>query len=229
METRFRVSLKRAILALAAFSSVAFSAVTAQAQPIMGTMTADGQGHTVLAVQNLNSAALTAYGYEAVVLMTTRGRTAFTTIRELRDAALDLTMQPILPNQADTRQIPGKSVRQLSFKAAVWADGTTFGDPAWVQKLLQRRVVALRHAESIVALLEESIRFNRSPAVIVAVAKQGQAQVLREVDDPDDAARIQNYYAIVIRSMTEGSPAPDQDRIAGALTALVRVRDHLKQ
>jgi hypothetical protein len=230
------VSAKRVILLFVSWSVAVSSVATAQPQRVVGTLTTDGQGHPILTVQNLYSAALTAYGYEAVALMTSRsGSTSLTKLSDLRDAALDPTMQPIPLNQTEQVRIAAKSVRQVSFKAAVWADGATFGDPAWVQKLLQRRVVALRQAESLVELLQESIQAGRTPAMIVAVAKQGMAQVNREeLEDPTEAATIESYYTQVIRRMTEGPPeqtkgatAADRERITRALAELTNIRDRL--
>jgi hypothetical protein len=156
------------------------------------------------------------------------------TLSSMRDAALDFAMEPVPANQTGTVQIPG-NISKVSLKAAVWADGTTFGEAGWIHKLLLQRITASRHVELVLALLQESIRANTSPADIATMAKEKRAQVDREVDDPQEAALSKSYYTIVIRRMTEetsqsarGAAPTDQQRITAALKALTRARDRIE-
>ncbi len=58
------------------------------------------------------------------------------------------------------RRLNGQPVpvtKQAELKAAIFADGTTWGDPVWIAGLLRRRAEALKYSDDVIAKLKTAL------------------------------------------------------------------------
>lgn len=207
----------------------------AQSPPVVATTTTDSSGHVTLFVRNLGVSALTACAYLADIHTTLgTGEVLPATIQEhgLRDAAVNLIDKPILPNQTGTFSISGVN-GQVTLMAALWADGTSFGDSVWVHKLFQTRFLAMKHIDLAISVVEDAMRSNRSLADTAALADAGVAQVRQDADDLDEIG-VQIYYQNIQHMLrgerlkhSGGVAFTDTEMLAQVLRILETFRDRL--
>ena len=205
------------------------------AEPLaVATTTTDSSGRVTLVVQNFGTSALTACVYIAAI-HTTSARTGPATIEEhgLRDAAVNFFENPIMPNQSGTFSISGFN-GQVSFLAALWADGTSFGDPMWIAKISTRRKLALKHIDLLLSIVEDARRTNSSLLDTAARANASAKLVLQDSSDPDVFAGVNMYYTAVNARLTGPTlkrngvtPLTDEETMGQAIRELEMYRRRL--
>ena len=123
------------------FALFCFGALALAAGPSVSmSINAPAHGPVEVIVRNHGNAPVTAYAY---TLRWTGG-----SLDRFEDSALALDRRPVFPNAAEVRRPAGAGPHAtLEFHAALFADGTNFGDPAWVARLTARR----RYAAAVIS------------------------------------------------------------------------------
>ncbi|HWB83937.1 MAG TPA: hypothetical protein VG675_07335 [Bryobacteraceae bacterium] len=184
---------------LASLSAVGVLGLFAQTVP--ATVSLNGNQ---LTVKNDSSSAMTALAYTISQSDSPHhwARTVF------RDAIVTSVEKVIPPGAERTFMEPGHEgpgTPILELKAAVFEDGTTFGDPQWIQVLLQRRVDFLRGLNSGLTDLQNAAGHNMS-----------RDAILRELA----ASRDATVAAISFVPVAPNSPPP----VAGSQEASAQRR-----
>ena len=89
---------------------------------------------------------------------------------------------PITPGDSYEHQLPhaiGGPVPHAGLRAAVFADGTTFGDEEWVHELLRRRQIMADRLQEVITLLRSMSDKNLSKAQAIAILQQARAARMR--------------------------------------------------
>jgi len=204
--------------------------------PVVGT-SLDGAGNlTVTLRNNASSSALTAYAWTSTYHgLTTDGKFApdFITQHEITDAAFKPTVKPIVPGQELTFQPSGLSP-EFVFRAAVWADGTTYGDPVWIRRILHIREVAAKNLDSIILMLRNAIQRNTSASDVIGQGQAGNTRLTAERESVEESVVVGRYYSTLNQAMTnppthkDGATYTLKENLAGLLEHFEEVRDHLR-
>jgi len=214
---------------------IALGAIGRAQAPLVTSTITDPDGHTRLLVQNLSSSALTACAYVAQMhSMTADGQISPEIIQErvLSDSALNLS-GPILPNQTKTFNISGWNA-QVTLTAVLWADGNSFGDPVWIQKLLQRRALARKHVDLALSIVEEAKQSGSSLAEAAGREEAAKAQADQDSNDQDVVPGLKMYYNQVLMRLTgpglkhsTGQTFTDAETMDQAIRELENYKQHM--
>jgi hypothetical protein len=128
--------------------------IRGQSPPVVATVATQPDGRLALSVQNLKGSPLTAYFFKE--LGAGFGFMGYMDAGGLTNGALPSPF-PIPPNQQATTILANATNREVTFLAALWADGTTYGDPDWVGRLRERRVLAQQHNDNAIAVLQKAL------------------------------------------------------------------------
>jgi hypothetical protein len=187
------------------------AAVSAQSATFDATVTSDSAS-TTLVIKNNRAVEITACAYRRVIHHSRDGKSYEVIETGLRDPALNLGDKPILPGRTGSFRFEEPN-SQVELKAILWVDGITYGDPVWIHKLTQRRVLALKHVSEVISVLQDGITFHHSRSMIASVIRERAAELRAEADDPDELPGADLYYRQVTKRMTEAYPhhrdAPD--------------------
>jgi hypothetical protein len=204
----------------------------AQSQPALFTTAIDSDGQLTLTVQNLGTSALTAFAYIADIHAKAGEEIRLETIQEhsLNDFLLSLG-DPLMPSQTRSFHVSGWYGTVIS-EAALWADGSSFGDPVLIQKLTQRRALARRHIDLVLSILLEARRSSRSLSETAAWVGNTEAQVDQDTQDMDVAGNLRIYYEQAKRRLTgsrlkHSSDLPFND--AETLDQAIREQENYRQ
>jgi len=113
---------------------------------------------------------------------------------------------------------------KASFKAALFADGMSYGDKEWIDTLMQHRKFRLQSVDSVIAALESGSQGRRTRQEYVALLEKAG----RAADEPQqDLQRIQfsdtDPYQQAIRELSRNETIPLQselDRLLAVFRAL---------
>jgi hypothetical protein len=175
--------------------------LAAQSPNLNLTVASGSNGEVIATVQNLGPSALTACLYQAIFPAGPNG-TDHGAAFAYKDAAIDGSTEPILPMQQREEHMPAGS--QVTFLAAIWADGSTYGD---AKRLLDHRSVFINHLDKVLAVLQQALTSGIGPRALVA-----QLEGLRDAittEHPDDEGSAKAYYIITINRIN--NPPQDVD------------------
>jgi hypothetical protein len=94
----------------------------------------------------------------------------------------DRRQPSILPGGSRTLPLPhlvGGPQPTAELRAAVFADGTTFGEEEWVKELLRRRQIMADRLQEVLALLEKISDQDLTKEQVVAALKQARGARIR--------------------------------------------------
>lgn len=126
-----------------------------QSGRVSATVVVDSNDKTVLLIKNQAQVALTGFAY-VLQVSDPNGNMKFGQ-RGWHDAALEDRLVPIVPDQQ--RSIDTLPDFQLKTFAAVWVDGSSFGDPVLIQQLAERKAFARAQMPTLINLLQ--VRQNK--------------------------------------------------------------------
>lgn len=129
----------------------------AQSANISLTTATDPDGSVIVTVANHAAVALTAVLVEEKL---PGGRSP-----KYEDAALPGSFKPILPMQQSTERAPIGT--RAFLEAAIWADGSTYGDPMWVQRIRDHRAAYMKSLNQVLAVFQRAINRGTAPDEIV--------------------------------------------------------------
>lgn len=163
------------------FGSLALAA----AGTVTVSLNAPVNGPAEIVVRNQGTSPVTAYAYTLKWNGGSRD--------EVVDSVLALNRRPVFPNAVEVRRPAGLGPSAtVEFRAALFADGSSSGDPAWVARLLARRRYAL---EAVTASYER----RQAPKP----ADADQQQVLKQLQGrprvtPRDLELLQQKLAAAL-------------------------------
>jgi hypothetical protein len=182
-------------LSLPLFAAVCALAASGQTSPpVTVRFTKPVKGPVAIAIRNHSNVPITAYAYTVTYMA--NGRPG--QIDGVQDTDILFSTPSLGPNAEAITRIGGSEYTNVAVqvRAAVFADGTTFGDATTVQKIKQDRLAALQSLDS----LSSGLRAARSThAKREAVLSQLQAGKNHPVP------AVRNDYASVIRSVSQSS------------------------
>lgn len=181
-----RIRLSGAIVLLTA--AVALPAV-AQTAPIKTSVVKQSDGRVILTIRNLSpDSAITAYLYKTQELHGIGWG--------YRDAAIEARSQPVPPDQQITQDFgSGAQPVEVIFLAAVWKDGATFGDPTWVNRLIEHRNVIGEHLLKATLMVQTALNSDEDPQAVRRQFQQLADGIRREDYHPDDFGVVRQIYA----------------------------------
>jgi hypothetical protein len=198
--------------------------VSGQSPPVVATTATQPDGHVILTVQNLSESALTAYFYKRVGV-------GFVEMG-YKDAAVNFAAHPVPPNQRITVTFPNGEV---TFLAAIWADGTSFGDPAWVNRLRERRALGQQHNDNAIAVLQKALDSGTDTAALITQLQTIIDGITPLTLNQDDVFFVRGYYDAAMRRFAnpgmkhlDGTPLTAQEIMRVDIEELNRRRERLR-
>jgi len=183
-----------------------------------------GGGAIQLTIQNNSDRAMTAYAYSFILAS---GR------KEIRgerfyDSALFFGQQAIAPHRTAVEQEGGPNITnvQFTFRAAVFSDGSSFGDAAWAQRIIVRRQLAAQAIDRLQSAVAQS--GTDTPALIVQLNVDLSTR-MATTSDRDQQEIERRFTGIIIENLDQLS-ASGKDYAAtrqATLAAMQRAKDRL--
>ncbi len=176
-----------------------------QRQPVVPLVTTQNDGTTQLVLHNYGLSAITAYAYSATFWNGTHrgGVDAFV------DSKILISASPIPPNGEISVKVgnPQEAGFQCQFEAALFADGSGYGDPVWINRIKNRRqylLTALAAASTDLASPSTSVG-----DLIAKLTTSKNAQIGRMgAFDVDVQSAYGRSYGLAIHDL--GKLYPDQ-------------------
>jgi hypothetical protein len=224
-----------ATILLAAFCAAA--ADQQPADPVTCTLTHDPTGVTTVKVHNGGTSALTGFNFISTLHREIGGPTYNATIGYY-DALTDPQFaQPIPPGQDMILpfRIGGNGfLGKVTVAAGLFADGTSFGEPATVQKVLNRRNFML---VSLNKSINELTQASKDKLTRDQIMNQFQIALGMEMGaglDPDLNGCIQTVRGLVIGMLRasrnpDGTPIPVETTLQSIMDTLKSRRELLKK
>ena len=212
----------------------------AQSPPVIATTATQPDGKVILTIRNHGASPLTAYFFKRFGwgVLPDGGKGVRVTEIGYKDAALESATRPIPPNgQINSTFLNG----EVQFLAALWADGTSYGDPQWVSRLRDRRGLAQQHLDNAIAILQHALDSGTDTPTLVKQLQTSIDEITSTTVNPEDVPLLRIYYQEAIRrfanpdgvarSGVDGSPLHMTDRqiIELTLELLQMRRDRLQQ
>jgi hypothetical protein len=124
---------------------------------------------------------------------------------------------------------------QATLMAAVFADGSSFGDPAWVQRIMIRWQIIREGFDLAFSLLEKGMREGTPRAGLIKQLIASKDQYAPKTSFPEEAGWATRYLGMIILNLTNniddttGAPISDQRAMEGvmALRGMYRGRFEL--
>jgi hypothetical protein len=184
------------------FAAAIIVAASAQTNPPVSLrFTTPAKGPAEVGIRNQSKVALTAYAY--TVSFAANGKAGH--LDEIQDTAILFSAPPIGPNAEVIRRTGGGSgITNISvqFRAAVFADGTSFGDAATVKEIRQQRRSALKDLDG----LATSLKAAREAHTKDAQAKRDALIARLETEQQTKTgAALRSNYGSVLRSLKGAS------------------------
>jgi len=159
-------------MVLTVSSCLVVSAVAQSLRPsVTAVATVLPDGRTQLAIHNDSAVSITAY-----VVDSAEGKSAVT---RFSDSKLSTSAAPIAAGGETTFIVAQKGHSPVvTFRGALFSDGSTFGDEAWIQRLKNRRDYSVQAQEYAISDLKALASSAPDPAgLAAALATQVQARI----------------------------------------------------
>ncbi len=187
-----------------------------------------GAGYLKVTVQNRASAPLIAY------VFTADGNPNGSWMICYEDAAQKFLWKPVAPGASFSPRGSFYNQPRVVFRAALWADGSSFGEPDWIEKLKLRAPFARKQLDIAISLLQEvkESGFNDAFLAKVRVALS-QARSEENFDNLTSADSFFQYILelangkIKRRPHEDGSLPTDAEVIRSAIGHFQKWRDGL--
>jgi hypothetical protein len=225
-----RESIKRALIVLLLFFVFGLSVCRAQ-EPLSFQWRVTGNRNGEIVLRNNTSVPLTAYLFEVTrepcnpieaIQKTFRGSDAITTLDGNAVQPFTSRIEDLGASRCNKDGV--SSPVKATFKAALFADGLSYGDKEFTDILLQHRKFRLQSIDSVIAALESGPQGRKTRQEYVALLEKAG----RTADEPrQDLQRIQfsdtDPYQQAIRELTKNETMPLQselDRLLAVFRAL---------
>lgn len=133
------------------------------------------------------------------------------------DAVTDpRSMSPVLPGQAKSFTLGGRRGGKppaVVLEAAVFLDGTTFGDQAGVRMIVNRRQYILRLAGEALSILEEAADQNMAREQLIARFKTFREEHTKAAPDIEHVLLVNETSDTVLVNLTRGPRGGDRGSV----------------
>ena len=141
----------------------------------------------------------------AAVPLTAFAYSTDTTLR-FYDSLMNQYDRPVLPNQSVT--IPGTT--RITVAAGLFSDGSSFGDPALVARILHRREYMVATINRATADMKREMAAGMKKNDIVGEFRVTMNRELQDAEDEDQRDMIQSVRGGVIRAVSETLRGPSR-------------------
>jgi hypothetical protein len=160
-------------------------------------------GHPRISISNRGTLAIEAFLVSVAQAST---NTPFTRIYYDVHAGYrhDTVIPPDTSKEVPLPFIEGRSLPNPTLQAVVFSDGTTVGDPYWVNELLRRRVVLCERLREVMSLLQNVSDKNMSRDEAVKTVKdahQARQAISKDVTRPEERIWNDQIFHIAARSL----------------------------
>jgi hypothetical protein len=190
--------------------------VGAQSPPVIATIVVGTDGKSVLTIRNNTTVVLTAFYWST---NNSQGLAGW----EFRDAAISQHPNDVViqPNQQKTFEFTNP--RQLTGFAALLADGSSFGDSVFVQRLRDVRLLYQQHLAAVDRIVRPLVA-SKEPLATIRMALQSAQSTIPNELPPDNRQEIVNIYARTLMDLEDrwpsGQPRPYEQTTKIALDQL---------
>jgi hypothetical protein len=207
-----------------------------QSAPILTRVDISSDGTATLIVRNDSDVALVAFvGVEESHPVASDGKKYKVTAVRWWDVATDLAHQLVAPHHeiGILTGTPG-APPQATLMAAVFADGSSFGDPAWVQRIMIRRQVMRDGFDLAFSLLEKGMRQGTSRADLITQLTASKDHYAPKTSLSEEAAWATRYHGMIVHNLTKntydttGAPISDQRAMEGVMALRGMYRDRFE-
>jgi hypothetical protein len=184
----------------------------------------------ITATDPYGSVTVTVANHAAVALTAILVEEKFPTGRSPRyeDAALPGS-KPILPMQQSVERAPVGTTAVI--EAAIWADGSTYGAPMWVQRIRDHRAAYIRSLNQVISVFQRARNLGTPPGeIVMQLQTLADAAKARSVNREDVGAAIESYnegleHITNPSRLLDGSIPPLPQALEGEIRSLVAHRD----
>ncbi len=178
-------------------------------------------GQTLFTVQNRSTQPITALAVEGTRTMLPPKKGSGRVVRYF-DSVANLGHDSELgPYQSHTFIIFGKSPspseasRDVELKAALFADGTSYGDPAWVNKLEDGRKFLSHCLGNVSQRLNAALAAGEPSQTLVGELRQEETVQMKDAGSLDERVIANRVYETVIHylSASFSENVPEENRI----------------
>lgn len=178
-------------------------------------------GRTLFSVQNRSSQPITALALQALRTLLPPKKGSDKSVRYFDSFVNMGPDSSIMPYQSHTFIIFGKSPssseasRDVELKAAIFANGTSFGDPAWVGKLRDRRKFFSEYLADVSETLRSALQNKVSTNELVGNLQHEEAARMRDAGSLDEKIIVNGVYedATHYLTVTFSEDVPEANRI----------------
>jgi hypothetical protein len=189
-------------------------------------------GGTRFIMQNNYTQSMTAYAYEFSLLSNGKPVSG----SGIEDVLILERGDPIAPGKSAIAVHgigPRYSNVQYTFRAAIFADGATFGDATWIQHIVKRRQYTINYINDIAVILRGAIANNTGlDALADQLKSQRDGRWAAADQDLDQQMSITKFWDSTLRTVNNrwksGSQTAD-DVVKMHLNILEQIRKKLTQ
>jgi len=183
------------------------------------SISAPAKGPLEVIVRNHGVGPVTAYAYTLKWAGGSRD--------EFEDSSMALDRRPVFPNAAEVRRPAGAGANAtVVLRAALFADGSSFGDPAWVARMAARRRYALEAVKASHDKLAAGVAAKTSRQALAASFASAAKSPAGKADADQQQVWKQHYERLAdrLRKTTPDAALRDQElleqKLTGALSNL---------
>jgi hypothetical protein len=137
--------------------------------------------------------------------------------RKLYDAATEpLAAKPIAPNQEVSSPLYfGKMGPrpEVKLEAVLFADGTSWGDPAWIRRILLRRKYMEKSLKTSIAELADAAIRGAARDEVIGGFQSSLDSEQAAAAGPDEQVCIRSVRGVVLRNLRQVTQKPDGTQI----------------
>ena len=178
-------------------------------------------GRTLFTVQNRSPQPITALALEAKRTLLPPKKGSGRSVRYFDSVANLGHDSELTPYQSHTFVIFGKSPslseasRDVELRAALLADGTSYGDPAWVNKLVDGRTFLSHCLGNVSQELNAGLAGGEPAQSLVGELRQEEAAQMKSAGSLDERVIANRVYESVIHYLSASFPnnVPEANRI----------------
>jgi len=167
-----------------------------------------------------NVSALTATAVVLACTLPAGGRANATQrLVQIYDAATEpLAAKPILPSRQAAVPLTSPCAATPAPQAAVFADGTSWGDPAWVSRILQRRQSMGKYLHAAVDDLTAALAQGATRDQVITTLQSAASIEAASATRPGERAILDSVRGLAIRNLQRavtrsGIPIPVSEQV----------------
>lgn len=221
-------------LRLCVFSTVIVASyVWAQDVPIGTKQDFLPDGYVEIAITNHSKQPITALVLTSEHFPLVNTVKHFTTIRWV-DSIFSLTDRPLMPNDTQAFKYggpnpgPDRMRVEIKLEAAIFEDGSTFGDPTWIERLTEGRRFLYEHLGTALKVLQAAQQTGDSREQLIQAFGEREQTRLAAARSREDERAIRTVFGTVRANLEQGT-APGGTPIAVDRTIQAVIQQFLQR